>query len=94
MNKDYKRLGKFIAFLFTTLIILVVINNKERIPIYKNNAKEDLLSDFGLLEYLEEEYYEEEEEEEGAGYWNVPGYGKSYNAMRDDRLKELDKHVH
>ena len=81
MKSDYKKLGKFIAILLTLLIILIAFNSNENTFTPKTQISETDTENFSDNVYNNTENADK-------------GFGKTYNAMHDDNLIEIDKHVH
>lgn len=86
MKSDYKILGKFIAILLTLLVILITFNSNEA---FFNTQKhnDSMFSDFDTDNFFNKSNYKERGETPNE-------FGKTYNAMQDDNLIEINKHVH
>ncbi|MGM9708656.1 MAG: hypothetical protein ACI3ZB_03455 [Prevotella sp.] len=86
MNKDYKKLGKFILVLLLLLAALILANN-DMLPSVRisdgDNSAYDIVGGNAGIDF-------EEEEEEEDNVRSAP----SYKAMDDDKLIEIKKNVH
>lgn len=85
MNKDFKKLGKFILVLLLILAALIIANN-DMLPSVKVSSGDN--STYNIdVDNVGIDFGEEEEEDDVR---STP----SYKAMDDDNLIEIKKNIH